>query len=445
MKLAVIGAGYVGLVTGTCFAEVGHEVRMIDSDPEKLSLLQAGTSPIYEPGLDDLLQRNLGNQRLSIHSALAEAVQGTQAIFLALPTPAKGDGSTDLRHVLSVIDDLKGIIQEGMVVVSKSTVPVGTTEKIQRRLKEQHGLAVDVVANPEFLSEGHAIKDALTPSRIVVGTRSLSARRCMEEIYAPFTKEGCPLVCMSEASAEIAKYAANAFLATRISFINEIAGLCAATGADISEVAESLGHDPRIGKHYTRAGLGYGGSCLPKDLRSLHHTMTATGLKAPVLEGVMEVNAFQATLLLEKAKQFFEPLGGLKNRHIALWGLSFKPETDDIREATSLLNLAELAKQGCILRVYDPVAMQRVQKELSTQSYAEDVYYAQDPYDALKGTEAVLIMTEWRVFSGIDLKRMHACMKRPVIFDGRNIYEPAEMKKMGFHYESVGRGMSTPV
>lgn len=431
MRIAVIGAGYVGLTTGACLAEIGHQVALIEIDAAKVLALRKGKLLSYEPQLQPLLTRNLRNRRLQVHHDLKAGLKNVVAIFLALPTPPQEDGASNLQYVLQAAEDIAPHLKSYTLIITKSTVPVGTASKIRARLKPHTKIPFDVVSNPEFLREGKAVQDFLKPQRIVIGSSSAKAKSLMQSMYASFSAVGCPLLFMDEASAEMSKYAANAFLATKISFINEIANLCSQTGADVRKIQQALALDTRIGKHYLQAGLGYGGSCLPKDLAALRNTAQKAGLEAPLLQAVHQINQQQCLALWKKAQAHFK--AQLKGRIFAIWGLAFKPDTDDIRAAPALANIAEMQAAGLQLRVYDPAAMENVRAQLSP-----GLYFAKDPYDALKGAQALFIMTEWPLFSAIDLSRMKEHMQRPVIFDGRGIYDPKTVREAGFQYYAIG-------
>jgi UDPglucose 6-dehydrogenase len=432
MNIAVVGTGYVGLVTGTCFAETGNHVICVDIDANKVQMMKNGKVPIYEPHLDVLFERNIRQGRLSFTTDLASAVKDARIIFLALPTPPGEDGSADLKYVLGVADDLGKIITDYKVIVDKSTVPVGTAEKVHAALaKHADESLFDVVSNPEFLREGFAVDDFLKPDRVVVGTSSERARKLMEDLYKPFVRQGNPIIFMDERSAELTKYAANAFLATKITFMNEIANFCERVGADVDKVRIGIGTDSRIGKRFLFPGIGYGGSCFPKDVQALAKSGNDAGYEFRIIKAVMEVNEDQKTSIIPKMKRHF---GGLKGKHFALWGLAFKPDTDDIREAPALYVIDELVKAGATVSAFDPEAMANVQKQLG-----DTITFAKDEYEALKGADALIIATEWALFRTPDFKRMGELLKEKTIFDGRNLYELDEMEKLGFTYVSVGR------
>ncbi|MCB9183305.1 MAG: UDP-glucose/GDP-mannose dehydrogenase family protein [Flavobacteriales bacterium] len=432
MNIAVVGTGYVGLVTGTCFAETGNHVVCVDIDANKVQMMKDGKVPIYEPHLDVLFERNIRQGRLSFTTDLASAIKDAQIIFLALPTPPGEDGSADLKYVLGVADDLGKIITDYKVIVDKSTVPVGTAEKVHaalaRNAKED---LFDVVSNPEFLREGFAVDDFLKPDRVVVGTSSDRARKVMEDLYKPFVRQGNPIIFMDERSAELTKYAANAFLATKITFMNEIANFCERVGADVDKVRIGMGTDTRIGKRFLFPGIGYGGSCFPKDVQALAKSGNDAGYTFQIIKSVMEVNEQQKTSIIPKIKGHY---GNLAGKRFALWGLAFKPDTDDIREAPALYVIEELVKAGASVTAFDPEAMANVKKLMG-----DKVTFAKDEYDALQGADALIIATEWALFRTPDFNRVASSLKDKVIFDGRNLYELDEMQKLGFTYMSVGR------
>jgi UDPglucose 6-dehydrogenase len=431
----------VGLVTGTCFAETGNHVICVDIDVNKVQMMKDGKVPIYEPHLDVLFERNIRQGRLHFTTDLASAIKDAQIIFLALPTPPGEDGSADLKYVLGVADELGRIITDYKVIVDKSTVPVGTSEKVHaalaRNAKEE---LFDVVSNPEFLREGFAVDDFLKPDRVVVGTSSERARKVMEDLYKPFVRQGNPIIFMDERSAELTKYAANAFLATKITFMNEIANFCERVGADVDKVRIGIGTDSRIGKRFLFPGIGYGGSCFPKDVQALAKSGKEAGYEFQIIKSVMEVNEQQKTSIIPKIKGHF---GDLKGRRFALWGLAFKPDTDDIREAPALYVIDELVKAGAEVTAFDPEAMPNVKKVMG-----DKCSFANDEYEALNGADALVIATEWALFRTPDFKRVGELLKEKVIFDGRNLYELDEMEKQGFTYMSVGRqtvGAKKPV
>jgi UDPglucose 6-dehydrogenase len=432
MKIAVIGTGYVGLVTGTCFAETGNTVICVDIDAEKVKKLSNAEITIYEPGLEKLFLRNLREGRLKFTTSLAEGVRDALLVFLALPTPPGEDGSADPSAVLKVAEDLGKIINDYKIIIDKSTVPVGTAEKVQNVIAENCHCAVDVVSNPEFLREGLAVEDFMKPDRVVIGTGSEKAKKILSDLYAPFVRQGNPVIFMDERSAELTKYAANSFLATKISFMNEIAILCEKLGADVDMVRRGIGSDERIGKRFLFPGIGYGGSCFPKDVHALARSAGEAGYKFKILAAVMQVNEKQKISLVPRIKKYFN--NDLKNKKIALWGLAFKPNTDDIREAPAIFIINELLKEGAIVSAFDPEAMKNVKKSLGNK-----INLVASQYDAIKDCDALVIATEWSEFRTPDFEKMSSVMKNKIIFDGRNVYEPSRMKELGFYYESIGR------
>ncbi len=432
MKIAVVGTGYVGLVTGTCLAETGNNVTCVDIDEKKVKRLQGGEVPIYEPHLDLLFHRNMKSGRLSFSTDLKHAVEGSLIIFLALPTPPGEDGSADLSYVLGVAGDLGKMIREYKVIVDKSTVPVGTAEKVQKAIGKNCKTEFDVVSNPEFLREGFAVDDFMKPDRVIVGSSSERAKKIMEELYKPYVRSGNPIIFMDERSAELTKYAANSFLAAKISFMNEIANLCEKLGADVDAVRIGIGADDRIGKRFLFPGIGYGGSCFPKDVKALAHSSDEANYEFRILNAVMAVNDKQRTILLPKIKSFFK--NNLKGKKIAVWGLAFKPDTDDIREAPSLYNINALLKAGAQIAAYDPEAMENTKKILG-----DKIAYGKDHYETLKDADALLICTEWSLFRTPDFTQMKKLMRGKVIFDGRNLYGSQQMRDAGFAYYSIGR------
>jgi UDPglucose 6-dehydrogenase len=436
MKLAVVGTGYVGLVTGTCFAETGNTVTCIDIDTEKVKNLSEGKLPIFERGLDSLVNKNIKHGRLSFTTNLEEGIRDAKVIMLALPTPPGEDGSADLQHILMVADELGGLLKEYTVVVNKSTVPVGTAEQVRERIARNTKIEFDVVSNPEFLREGLAVEDFMKPERVVIGTQSERARKIMEQLYAPFTRQGNPLIFMDERSSELTKYAANAFLATKITFMNEIANLCERVGADVDLIRKGIGADSRIGKRFLFAGIGYGGSCFPKDVQALTRSAHQAGYEFTILNSVMSVNERQKVKLVEMMEKFFKD--GLKGKQIAVWGLSFKPHTDDIREAPALYIIELLLKKGARVRVHDPEAMANVKRAIGGK-----VEYGNEPYDILKAADALVIATEWPEYRTPDFDQMGALMKQKVIFDGRNLYDLNTIRELGFTYFSIGRQQVT--
>ncbi len=433
MNIAVVGTGYVGLVTGTCFAETGNTVICVDIDENKVTQMQNGKIPIYEPGLDVIFDRNTKQGRLTFTTDLAAGIKDAEVIFLALPTPPGEDGSADLKYILGVAKDLSKIIKDYKVIIDKSTVPVGTAEKVHAILAQ--GLSTDlfdVVSNPEFLREGVAVEDFMKPDRVVIGTESERARKVMKQLYEPFVRQGNPIYFMDERSAEMTKYAANSYLATRISFMNEIANLCEKLGANVDAVRVGMGSDSRIGKRFLFPGVGYGGSCFPKDVQALAKTAEENGYNFKILDAVMGVNTLQKHRLTEKIKAYFN--NDLKGKTIALWGLAFKPNTDDIREAPALYLINDLLAAGATVKAFDPEAMNNVKAEYNGQ-----VTMAADQYEALIGADALAIVTEWSVFRTPSYEVMKQLLKKPVIFDGRNLYDVEAMQDKGFYYDSIGR------
>ncbi|NOT37412.1 MAG: UDP-glucose/GDP-mannose dehydrogenase family protein [Saprospiraceae bacterium] len=433
MKIAVIGTGYVGLVTGTCFAETGHHVLCIDNNLEKIKMLENAEVPIYEPGLDVLLERNIKQHRISFSSDIQKAVEFAQVIFLALPTPPNEDGSADLSYVLGVAEQLSSMIKKYTVIVNKSTVPVGTAELVINKLAEKLSTEFfDVVSNPEFLREGVAVDDFLKPDRVVIGSNSAKASRIMRELYDPFVRQGNPIYEMDLRSSELTKYAANSYLAARISFMNEIANLCEKTGANVDMVRIGMGSDSRIGKRFLFPGVGYGGSCFPKDVQALYQTSQEHNYDFKILNAVMKVNEIQKQILVEKLLQRFDQ--NLKNKRIAIWGLAFKPNTDDIREAPALTIIQKLLDHGARILVHDPEAMNNVRNIFDGK-----IEYCEDMYDCLKEADALAIITEWSVFRSPDFELMKSNMTTHCIFDGRNVFDVRKMKEEGFEYYSIGR------
>ena len=432
MKIAVIGTGYVGLVTGTCFAETGNEVTCVDIDQRKVDKLSGGEITIYEPGLEKIFLRNLKEQRLHFTSDLKAGIKDAKILFLALPTPPGEDGSADLKYVLGVAKDLGNIIEDYVVVVDKSTVPVGTAEKVQKAIAENSKVEFDVVSNPEFLREGVAVEDFMKPDRVVIGTNSERSKKLMNELYAPFVRSGNPLIYMDVRSAELTKYAANSFLATKISFMNEIAQLCERMGADVDMVRLGVGSDARIGKRFLFPGIGYGGSCFPKDVQALVKSSAEVGYDFQILNAVMDVNKKQKLHLMPKINKYFND--DLAGKHFAFWGLAFKPNTDDIREAPALDMIDALLAAGATVSAFDPEAMPNVKALLG-----DKINFAENQYDALEGADALIIATEWNEFRTPDFLKMVKSLKQKVIFDGRNLFEVNSVNELGFHYESIGR------
>lgn len=432
MKVAVVGTGYVGLVTGTCLAETGNDVICVDIDAAKVQKMKDGEVPIYEPGLEALFERNIKQGRLSFTTNLKEAIKDSLYIFLALPTPPGEDGSADLSYVLGVAEELGKIMTDYKVIIDKSTVPVGTAEKVRAAIEKNSTVDFDVVSNPEFLREGFAIDDFMKPDRVVVGVSSQKAQDHMDHLYRPFVRQGNPIIFMDEKSAELTKYAANAFLATKITFMNEIANVCELVGADVDKVRIGIGSDERIGKRFLFPGIGYGGSCFPKDVQALVKSSNEVNYEFKILDSVMEINQKQKTILIPRIKSQFN--NDLKGKKIAVWGLAFKPNTDDIREAPALYNIEELLAAGAEITAFDPEAMDNVRGVLG-----DKINYAKDQYEALEGADALLICTEWQVFRTPKFELIKESLKSNAIFDGRNLYDQAEMKEFGFEYFSIGR------
>ncbi len=432
MKIVVVGTGYVGLVTGTCFAETGNNVICVDIDQAKVLKLISGQITIYEPGLEKIFLRNIKKERLKFTSNLEEAVEDAEVIFLALPTPPGTDGSANLKYVLGVSNHLGKILKGYKVIVNKSTVPVGTADKVSVAIAANYKGEFDVVSNPEFLREGVAVDDFMKPDRVVVGTRSERAKKLMIDLYAPFVRQGNPLIFMDERSSELTKYAANSFLATKISFMNEIAQLCERMGADVDMVRRGIGSDERIGKRFLFPGIGYGGSCFPKDVQALIMSSDEVNYDFEILKAVEKVNAIQKLYLVERMKAYYK--NDLQGKPFALWGLAFKPNTDDIREAPALAIIEALTNAGATVTAYDPEAMPNVKAQLG-----DKIKYAENQYQALQGAAALIIATEWSEFRTPDFELMGKLLKYKVLFDGRNLFEPPMIKKLGYHYESIGR------
>jgi len=437
MRIAVIGAGYVGLVTGTCLAETGNDVTCVDSDRAKIDLLRRGEIPIYEPGLGELVQRNLAAGSLQFSTDLAAACAPAKLVFVAVGTPSADDGSVDLSALWSVVEGVAGHLAHDAIVVVKSTVPVGTNAEVAARLARLAGRPCDAASNPEFLKEGAAVDDFMKPDRIVVGARRQQVFDVLADLYQPYLRTDKPLLCMSPESAEMTKYAANALLSAKISFINEIANICQRSGADVNEVRRGMGHDSRIGFAFLFPGAGYGGSCFPKDVRALAAVARKHGVEPRILEAVHEVNERQKAVLADQIRQHFA--GQLAHKTIAVWGLSFKPGTDDVREAPALVLIDQLLAWGASLRVYDPEAMANVRR-----LYGDRLAYGRGRDDVLEGADALAIVTEWKQFIHPDFERMRRQMRQPVIFDGRNLYNPRSMKQVGFTYYSIGRPAVQP-
>lgn len=436
MKIAIVGTGYVGLVTGTCLAEVGIDVVCVDVDQKKIDNLKQGILPIYEPGLDKLVHRNYDKGRLQFSTNLGEAIKDAEAAFIAVGTPPGEDGSADLQYVLAVAREIGENMNSYGVIITKSTVPVGTAAKVKKEIQDaldRRGATIDydVASNPEFLKEGAAVNDFMKPDRIVVGVESERAKRVMEKLYHPFTLNGHPVIFMDVPSAEMTKYAANSMLATKISFMNDIANLCEIMGADVNLVRKGIGSDPRIGNKFIYPGIGYGGSCFPKDVKALARTARENGHVMRILEAVEEVNNDQKSVLFEKVMRRFQ--GNLKGKHFAIWGLSFKPNTDDMREAPSVVIINKLLAEGATVSAYDPVAMEEAKHDLG-----DTVIYAKDEYEAVKGADALLVVTEWSEFRVPDFEEIRGDLKAPIVFDGRNIFDIKRMAELGFEYYCIG-------
>ncbi len=438
MKIAVIGTGYVGLVTGTCFSETGNNVTCVDIDINKVNKLSNGQITIFEPGLEKLFLRNLKEGRLHFTTSIAEAIEQAQVVFLALPTPPGEDGSADLSYIIGVAKQLGTLIKptDYKVIIDKSTVPVGTAEKVKAAIlstaTENIEQAFDVVSNPEFLREGVAVDDFMKPDRVVIGTQSDKAIKIMNDLYAPFVRQGNPIIFMDEKSAELTKYAANSFLAVKISFMNEIAQLCERLGADVDMVRRGIGSDERIGKRFLFPGIGYGGSCFPKDVKALGKSSHEVNYDFKILDAVMEVNELQKLHLLPKIEKYFN--NQLKGKHFAIWGLAFKPNTDDIREAPAFYMIDALLKQGATVSAFDPEAMPN-----SKEVLGDKIKFSDSPYDALQNADALIIATEWNEFRTPDFTQVASLLHNKLIFDGRNLFDLQQMKELGFYYESVGR------
>ncbi|MEJ5964381.1 UDP-glucose dehydrogenase family protein [Pedobacter immunditicola] len=432
MKIAVIGTGYVGLVTGTCLAETGNNVICVDIDKAKVQNMQNGIIPIYEPGLDVLFLRNIVQKRLTFTTDLAEAIKDAQIIFMALPTPPGGNGAADLSYILGAAKDISKLVTEYKVIVNKSTVPVGTADQVQAVFRENTLVEIDVVSNPEFLREGVAVDDFMKPDRVVIGTRSEKAQKLMAELYGPYVRQGNPILFMDERSSELTKYAANSFLATKITFMNEVANLCEIVGADVDAVRKGIGSDDRIGKRFLFPGIGYGGSCFPKDVQALAKSAEEHNYDFQILKAVMDVNEKQKVILVDKVLKYYK--GDIQGKHFALWGLAFKPETDDIREAPALYIIDHLIKHGATVTAFDPEGMGNVRKQVG-----DKIKYAENQYEALENADALLIATEWSVFRNPDFERMETALLNKVIFDGRNLYDLQKMIDLGYYYNSIGR------
>jgi UDPglucose 6-dehydrogenase len=438
MKIAVVGTGYVGLVTGTCFAETGNDICCVDIDADKIKKLKSGQITIYEPGLEKLFLRNLKEERLHFTTNLEEGIKDAAIIFLALPTPPGENGSADLKYVLGVAEDIGKILTSYKVIVDKSTVPVGTAQKVHNAVAKNYSGEFDIVSNPEFLREGVAVDDFMKPDRVVVGTTSERARKVMDELYNPFVRQGNPIIYMDERSAELTKYAANSFLATKITFMNEIAQLCERLDADVDLVRRGIGSDERIGKRFLFPGIGYGGSCFPKDVQALVNSSREVGYEFGILNKVMDINEKQKLHLVYKIKRYYKD--NVKGKHFALWGLAFKPNTDDIREAPALYIIDALLKEGATFSVFDPEAMNNVKHLLG-----DKIQYCENQYDALKDADALIIATEWNEFRTPNFLKIVTALKNKVIFDGRNVFDVNAIRELGFYYESIGRATSIPL
>src|SRR5258706_4982015 len=437
MKIAVVGTGYVGLVTGTCFAETGNDVVCVDIDAGKVKKLSNGQITIYEPGLEKLFLRNLKEERLKFTTSLEEGIKDAQIIFLALPTPPGEDGSADLKYILGVSDSLGKILKDYKVIVDKSTVPVGTAEKVYAAIAKNYNGEFDVVSNPEFLREGVAVDDFMKPDRVVIGASSERARKVMGDLYSPFVRQGNPVIFMDERSAELTKYAANSFLATKITFMNEVATLCESLDADVDMVRRGIGGDERIGKRFLFPGIGYGGSCFPKDVQALVKSSEDVNYDFKILNAVMDVNEKQKLHLLPAIKKYFN--NDLKGKRFALWGLAFKPNTDDIREAPALYIVEALLNEGASVIAYDPEAMKNVRNQIGNT-----IEYAESQYDALENADALIVATEWSEFRTPDFDKITSVLKKRIIFDGRNLFDLNQMKELGLYYVRIGRKTIKP-
>ena len=436
MKIAVVGTGYVGLVSGTCFAETGNQVTCVDIDKNKIDKLASGEITIFEPGLEKLFLRNQKENRLRFTTSLQEGIEGAEIIFLALPTPPGEDGSADLKYILGVAEELGKIIKEYKVIVDKSTVPVGTADKVQVAIAKNATVEFDVVSNPEFLREGVAVEDFMKPNRVVIGTTSEKAKKLMNDLYAPFVRQGNPLIFMDKRSAELTKYAANSFLATKITFMNEIANLCELLDADVDMVRKGMGTDERIGRRFLFPGIGYGGSCFPKDVQALAKSSTEVNYEFKILDAVMDVNEKQKLHLMPFIKSYFN--NDLAGKKIAIWGLAFKPNTDDIREAPALYMIKELLAAGATVSTFDPEAMKNAKQLLGNT-----ITFADSQYDTLKDADALVIATEWSEFRTPDFDKITSMLKNKAIFDGRNLFDLKQLENLGYHYVSIGRRVVT--
>lgn len=442
MNVAVVGSGYVGLVAGACFAESGNDVVCVDINKEKVARLNSGEIPIYEPGLEELVKNNMEGGRLSFSTDIVTAVQGSEVIFIAVGTPQDIDGSADLGFVLQVAENIGKAMNGPKIIVNKSTVPVGTAGKVREEVAKHTDFPFDVVSNPEFLKEGSAIDDFMRPDRVVIGTDSVEAAEIMRELYAPFVRTGNPVLVMDVQSAEVTKYAANAMLATKVTFMNEIANLCEAVGADVSQVRRGIGSDSRIGSNFLFPGVGYGGSCFPKDIRALVRTAEQNHVSMDIVSSVDRVNTRQKSKLVEKLVKHFGGESQIKGKRFALWGLAFKPRTDDMREAPSITIINQLAKLGATMCAFDPEAMEVAKGIFKNSDISLD--FADTSYEALEGADALLIITEWNEFRRPNFSKIGQTLKQPVVFDGRNLYEPSAMRRLGFVYHSIGRSPVIP-
>jgi len=436
LRVTIVGSGYVGLVAGACFADSGNDVICVDVDQRKIDMLKRNEIPIYEPGLKEMVERNAKEERLVFTTDIKEGVEKSEIIFIAVGTPPDEDGSADLKYVLAVARDIGKHMNGYKVVVDKSTVPVGTAEKVRAEISKHTSLEFDVVSNPEFLKEGAALDDFLKPDRVVIGTESERAAEIMRNLYGPFVRSGKPILVMDTKSAEVTKYAANAMLATKISFMNEMANLCDVVGANVENVRRGIGSDSRIGPAFIFAGTGYGGSCFPKDVKAIIKTAKTYGRDLKILQAVEEVNDLQKTVLLPKIKAYFK--NDLKGKTIAIWGLSFKPKTDDMREAPAINLIEGLVAAGAKVRAHDPEALHEAQRRFGSRA-GQEIILLDKRYEALENADGLVIMTEWNQFREPDFNLIKELLKTPVIFDGRNLYEPARMKKQGFDYFSIGR------
>jgi len=432
MNISIVGTGYVGLVQGACFADTGNDVICMDIDAKKIAGLKKGVMPIYEPGLAEVIQRNAKDGRITFTTDLKTAVQKSEILFMCLPTPQSEDGSADLSRVLGVAEQLAKLVNAPKIVVSKSTVPVGTVDRISKIMKTHAKHPVDVVSNPEFLKEGTALQDSLRPDRVIVGTASKKAAAIMRELYDPFVRTGNPIIVMDVRSAELTKYAANAFLATKITFMNDLANLCDRVGADVEWIRKGIASDPRIGKQFLFPGVGYGGSCFPKDVNALVKTAEDQGHPLRILKSVDAVNTDQKSVLVQKILRHFD--GKIAGKTFAVWGLAFKPQTDDMRDAPSLVIIKKLLELGAKIKAHDPVAI-----EVAEGILGKRVKFCAKPFEAVKGADALIIVTEWNEFRSADIGKVKQLLKKPVVFDGRNIYDPEEMRQFGFAYYGIGR------